>query len=162
MKSWLGGQPAKNDTLEHVASYIGQYADDYFQMTGITCGLDIPAQLPPHPLSSQMRHHLFLAVHEAFTNILKHSGATRAGVSMTCGAAALEITVTDDGGGFDPATIAAGPEEAAGSGNGLPQHAPAPSRKWAASAESNPNGAAGDHHPVRPAPERPVARKITP
>ena len=44
----------QNDTLEHVASYIGQYAQDYFQMTGIECELDIPTQLPPHPLSSQM------------------------------------------------------------------------------------------------------------
>ena len=75
----------QNDTLEHVASYIGQYAQEYFQMTGIECELDIPTQLPPHPLSSQMRHHLFLAAHEAFTNILKHSGATRARVSMASG-----------------------------------------------------------------------------
>ena len=49
----------QNDTLEHVASYIGLYAEDFFQMTGIQCELDIPTQLPPHPLSSQMRHHLF-------------------------------------------------------------------------------------------------------
>ena len=67
----------QNDTLEHVASYIGQYAEEYFQMTGIQCELDIPAQLPSYPLSSQMRHHLFLATHEALTNILKHSGATQ-------------------------------------------------------------------------------------
>ena len=62
----------QNDSLEHVASYrIGQYyAQEYFQMTGIQCELDIPTQLPPYPLSSQMRHHLFLATHEAFTNIL--------------------------------------------------------------------------------------------
>ena len=75
----------QNDTLEHVASYIGQYAQEYFQMTGIQCELDIPAQLPPHPLSSQMRHHLFLATHEALTNILKHSGATHAKISMASG-----------------------------------------------------------------------------
>src|SRR5882757_9159252 len=74
----------QNDLLEHVASYLGQYADEYFQMTGIECELDIPAHLPPHPLSSQSRHHLFLAAHEAFTNILKHSEATRARVSMAC------------------------------------------------------------------------------
>src|SRR5436309_3683318 len=63
----------QNDTLEHVGSYIGQYAHDYFQMTGIECELDIPTQFAPRSLSSQMRHHLFLATHEALTNILKHS-----------------------------------------------------------------------------------------
>ena len=33
----------QNDTLEHVASYLGQYAHDYFQMTGIECELDFPS-----------------------------------------------------------------------------------------------------------------------
>ena len=50
-------------------------------MTGVQCELDIPAEVPPYPLSSQMRHHLFLATHEALTNILKHSGATRAQIA---------------------------------------------------------------------------------
>src|SRR5436309_6866299 len=66
----------QNDTLEHVASYIAQYAQDYFQMTGIYCELSVPPQLPSHRIPSQTRHHLFLAAHEAFTNILKHSGAS--------------------------------------------------------------------------------------
>jgi ligand-binding sensor domain-containing protein/signal transduction histidine kinase len=91
----------QNDTLEHVASYIGQYALEYFQMTSIQCELDIPAQLPSHPLSSQMRHHLFLATHEALTNILKHSGATRAKISMVSGNAVFEINISDDGKGFN-------------------------------------------------------------
>jgi signal transduction histidine kinase len=90
----------QNDTLEHVASYIGQYAQEYFQMTGIECELNIPTQVPPHPLSSQMRHHLFLATHEAFTNILKHSGATRADVSMALSKAAFEIKIADNGKGL--------------------------------------------------------------
>jgi signal transduction histidine kinase len=106
----------QNDTLEHVASYIGQYAQDYFQMTGIQCELDIPAQLPAHPLSSQMRHHLFLGTHEALTNILKHSGATRAKISMVHGDAAFEIIIADDGKGFN---LAAGPDATASSGDGL-------------------------------------------
>jgi signal transduction histidine kinase len=95
----------QNDTLEHVASYIGQYAQDYFQMTGIECELDIPTQLPPHPLSSQMRHHLFLATHEALTNILKHSGATHAKISMVSGHKAFEIKIADDGKGFNASAI---------------------------------------------------------
>ena len=110
----------QNDTLEHVASYIGQYAQEYFQMTGIQCELDIPTQLPPHPLSSQMRHHLFLATHEALTNILKHSGATRARISMVFNNAAFEIIISDDGRGFNsPAIEAKSGSPAAASGDGL-------------------------------------------
>jgi signal transduction histidine kinase len=107
----------QNDTLEHVASYIGQYAQDYFQMTGIACELDIPTQLPPYPLSSQMRHHLFLATHEAITNILKHSGATRAWIAMKLDRDDFEIRISDNGKGFN----SHGPESGNGaaSGNGL-------------------------------------------
>jgi len=90
-----------NDTLEHVASYINQYAQNYFHNTGITCELDMPDQFEPHPVSSQARHHLFLAVHEAFTNILKHSAATRARVHMACVDARFEICIEDNGKGFD-------------------------------------------------------------
>jgi signal transduction histidine kinase len=90
------------DNLEHVGSYMGQYAQEYFQMTGIQCELDIPTQLPPHPISSQMRHHLFLATHEALTNILKHSGATRAAISMVSGNESFELKIFDNGKGFNP------------------------------------------------------------
>jgi ligand-binding sensor domain-containing protein/signal transduction histidine kinase len=109
-----------NDTLEQLASYIGQYVEEYFETTGIQCEVDLPTQTLPHPLSSQTRHHLFLAVREAFTNILKHSGATRSKVSMTCHDSTLEIVISDNGGGFDPPrTEVDGDEPSAGSGNGL-------------------------------------------
>jgi signal transduction histidine kinase/ligand-binding sensor domain-containing protein len=110
----------QNDTLEHVASYIGQYAEEYFQMTGIECTLDIPTQLPPVPLSSQMRHHLFLSAHEAITNILKHAGATRAGIAMQFDGEQFEIRVSDNGKGFNAAKVAFGNGSvAAAAGNGL-------------------------------------------
>jgi ligand-binding sensor domain-containing protein/signal transduction histidine kinase len=107
----------QNDTLEHVASYIGQYAQDYFQETGIVCELDIPAQIPAHPLSSQLRHHLFLAVHEAFTNILKHSGATRASVTIQVTSSMAEIVVRDNGKSF--VLPDGNGDSASDSGNGL-------------------------------------------
>jgi signal transduction histidine kinase/ligand-binding sensor domain-containing protein len=106
----------QNDTLEHVASYVGQYTQDYFQNTGVECELDIPAQLPPHPISSQARHHLFLAVNEAFSNTLKHSRAARCRVTISCSTTAFEICVSDNGAGFDQSVIES---NAASSGNGL-------------------------------------------
>jgi signal transduction histidine kinase len=110
----------QNDTLEHVASYIGQYAQEYFQMTGIECELNIPTQVPPHPLSSQMRHHLFLAAHEAFTNILKHSNASRADVAMVLSNSAFEIKISDNGKGLGTGQINSnGGLSATVSGDGL-------------------------------------------
>jgi len=110
----------QNDTVEHVASYLGHYAQEYFQETGIECKVDIPERLPPYTLSSQLRHHLLLAVHEAFTNALKHSHASQISVCMIYDGSALEIVISDNGNGFDPSVLhpAAGDSRVA-TGNGL-------------------------------------------
>jgi signal transduction histidine kinase len=110
----------QNDTLEHLVSYIGQRAREYFRRTGIECELEIPGRLPAQSLSAQSRHHLFLAVDEALTNILKHSGGTKVRIAMTCQDNGFEIAITDNGKGMD-----SGPEgpacasSTAGFGNGL-------------------------------------------
>lgn len=91
----------QNDTLDHLASYIGQYAQEYFSMTGMECELDIPPVLDSHPLSSQARHHLFMATHEALTNILKHSKASRASIRIALEGQTLSIQIHDNGCGFD-------------------------------------------------------------
>ena len=110
----------ENDTLEHLVTYVAEYAREYFRRTGIECELDVPASLPPQPLSSQSRHHLFMAVREALANILKHSSATRAKISMACRDGYFEIIVSDNGTGLDPASAEALAEgAAAGFANGL-------------------------------------------
>lgn len=110
----------EKDTLEHLVSYISQYAQDYFRRTGIEFDLEIPPQVPSQTLTSQSRHHLFLAVHEALTNALKHSGATRAKIAMSVRGSEFEIVVSDNGRGFDPAARDSGSaSSAAGFGNGF-------------------------------------------
>jgi signal transduction histidine kinase/ligand-binding sensor domain-containing protein len=110
----------QNDTLEHLVTYVAQYAREYFRRTGIECELEVPASLPSQPLSSQSRHHLFMAVREAMTNILKHSSATRAKISMACRNDTFEIVVADNGTGLDPASAEARADgAAAGFANGL-------------------------------------------
>jgi ligand-binding sensor domain-containing protein/signal transduction histidine kinase len=110
----------QNDTLEHVASYLGQYAQDYFQVTGIECEVDNATLLPPYPVPSQMRHHLFLAVREALTNVLKHSGATKVKVSLAGNDSQFQITIEDNGKGFDLSAAQVNIDSSASeSGNGL-------------------------------------------
>lgn len=110
----------QNDTLEHLVSYTGQYAQNYFNGTGIDCEVDIASHLPDAVISSQARHHLFLAVHEALTNVLKHSGAGRVRVIIACTDATLGIEVTDDGRGFAVPVLPRGGQSTEESGNGLP------------------------------------------
>jgi ligand-binding sensor domain-containing protein/signal transduction histidine kinase len=110
----------QNDTLEHLASYIGHYAQEFFLETGIESKTNISGQLPQYPLSSQARHHLLLAVHEAFTNVLKHSRAEEVNVSIVHNTPTFEIVVSDNGNGFNSsATVSPATNSKAATGDGL-------------------------------------------
>jgi signal transduction histidine kinase len=90
----------RNDTVDHLASYIFQYAEDYFQDTGVSCRLDVPAQLPDRPLSTEVRHNVFMAVKEALNNALKHAQATEVRVGLGLNDGRLAVTICDNGRGF--------------------------------------------------------------
>jgi ligand-binding sensor domain-containing protein/signal transduction histidine kinase len=96
----------KNDTLDNLATYICQHAGEFFQDTGIHCRLEMPHSFPAYPLSTEVRHNLFLAVKEALTNILKHAQATEARIHMGIDSTMCEITVSDNGRGFSPSGLA--------------------------------------------------------
>lgn len=90
-----------NDTLEHLAAYLGQYATEYLQNTAVECELHIPRGLPHHPLSAEARHNLFLAFEESLNNALKHGRPARIRVRMDVTPAQFEIRIIDNGSGFD-------------------------------------------------------------
>jgi signal transduction histidine kinase len=90
-----------NDTLQSLADYIAHFANELFEGDGLRCRLDLPADLPPLPLPPEMRHNIFLIVKEALTNALKHSGASEALVQAKVVERTLELTVRDNGRGFD-------------------------------------------------------------
>jgi ligand-binding sensor domain-containing protein/signal transduction histidine kinase len=110
-----------NDTLEHLAAYLGQYATEYLQNTAVECELHIPRGLPHHPLSAEARHNLFLAFEESLNNALKHGQPTHVRVDMRLAPARFEIIVEDNGRGFDPAEAGARANGSAAGrrGNGL-------------------------------------------
>ncbi|MEI8088160.1 MAG: sensor histidine kinase [Opitutaceae bacterium] len=99
------------DTLEGLGGYISQYVTDFASGTSMRCRLDIPALLPARFVSSRTRHHLLMAVKEALSNSLKHSGGNEMRVSLAIVDSNLIFSVSDDGRGFDLS--------AHGSGNGL-------------------------------------------
>jgi signal transduction histidine kinase len=90
-----------NDTLENLAAYLGHYATEYLQNTTVECELHIPQNLPHHPVSAEARHNLFLAFEESLNNALKHGHASRIRVDMRAEPAQFEITIEDNGCGFE-------------------------------------------------------------
>ena len=77
----------QNDTLDNLATYIFQYAQEYFQNTGVRCRMDLPPRLPDYPISTEERHNLFMAVKEV-----------RIGLALNEGK--LTLLITDNGCGF--------------------------------------------------------------
>lgn len=102
----------EHDTLDSFASYAGKFAHDLLSAANIRCRLDLPVRLPATPLTSAVRHNLFLAFKEALHNVVRHAAATEVQISLALADRALELTVADNGRGF---TVPAGK----GPGNGL-------------------------------------------
>jgi signal transduction histidine kinase len=71
---------------------------------GRACDIQLTADIIPIddrvPEASHI--HIFRIVQEAVSNIVKHSGATRATVSVSQGPRSIVITVEDNGKGFSP------------------------------------------------------------
>jgi signal transduction histidine kinase len=86
----------------------GQAREAYLHFTA-PVGLDVrlteeTGAAPPLP--SHVKEESYLIVREAIRNSLVHgAGATRLDVAVVVTDGALEATVSDDGAGFDPATV---------------------------------------------------------
>jgi signal transduction histidine kinase len=110
----------RNDTLENLVAYLSHYAVEYFQNTTIECEMRLPQEIPQCPLSSEVRHNLFLSFEEALNNVLKHSAATRVKVEMSVDSVGFEVRVIDDGKGLPaPGTAVEAPPKRVRGGNGL-------------------------------------------
>jgi len=95
-----------SDTLQSLVEYIAHFANELFEGNPMRCRLDLPHDLPARPLPPDVRHNIFLIVKEALTNALKHAGAGEVHVLAKISGNTLEISVRDEGKGFDPASPA--------------------------------------------------------
>lgn len=102
----------KHDSLESLANYVSQFAQEHLTLGGIRCVLEVPTVLPHLELGAEIRHNLVLSVREALQNIVAHARATEASVTLQLDENDLKITVKDDGAGFST-------EQQEGTGNGL-------------------------------------------
>jgi signal transduction histidine kinase len=94
-----------NDNLSHLAGYLGDMVGSMLEKAGLSCALDIPADLPDWPVHYDLRHDLVLSVKEALHNAIKHAEARVVTFSARCSAGYLTLEVRDDGKGI--ASVAA-------------------------------------------------------
>jgi ligand-binding sensor domain-containing protein/signal transduction histidine kinase len=96
-----------SDSLQSLVEYIAHFANELFEGNSTRCRLDLPHDLPAHPLPPDVRHNIFLIVKEALTNALKHAAAGEVRVQAKASARLVEIVIQDDGKGFDLAAMPA-------------------------------------------------------
>jgi len=90
----------RNDTLNGLVAYMVHYAEEFFEGAAVRCRLDVPARLPDHPLTAEVRHNLFLIVKEALNNVIKHASASEVWLRIAFYDSTLNIVVEDNGRGF--------------------------------------------------------------
>jgi signal transduction histidine kinase len=90
----------RNDSLDHFANYVAQFTRDFFGPTSLRTRLELPANLPACPMSTETRHQLFLLVKESFNNIVRHAEAAEVRLEMACENGDLRLTIADDGKGL--------------------------------------------------------------
>jgi signal transduction histidine kinase len=96
----------RNDTLERLVGYLGEFAAEYLATTGLDLHLELPAEVPVQLVESETRHEVLLATKEALNNAVKYARARRVTLRLTIEAETLIIEIADDGCGFDPQAIA--------------------------------------------------------
>jgi signal transduction histidine kinase len=101
-----------NDSLPSLATYLCQFAEEFFGATPIRCRLDVDDAFPQKALTSEVRHHVYFAVREAVNNIAKHARATEVWLRIKWRPNTLRIALEDDGRGFPN-------QPGVASGNGL-------------------------------------------
>ncbi|MEZ0257595.1 MAG: sensor histidine kinase [Chthoniobacter sp.] len=98
----------EHDHLESLVNYVCQLTQNLCETARIRCRIhscEVPSE---RRVTSETRHNVTLAVKEALHNAIKHAAAAEITVRMEFTDPRLLITITDDGRGFDSATVEAG------------------------------------------------------
>jgi two-component system NarL family sensor kinase len=84
---------------------IGQAMEWLLESSGLSSSLALKKDF--HPLPEEPSHsvkvQMYRCAQECISNIIRHSGATEATISLFAEDGRLVLTVTDNGNGFDPA-----------------------------------------------------------
>ena len=115
------------DTLDSLVTYSCDFAQDYLQLAGVVCRMEIPTRLPEVQLTADVRHNLLMTLKEALNNIVKHAGASEVQIKVVLEPELFTLTIRDNGKGFQldqfptPVNAAATQSTRGGmGGNGLP------------------------------------------
>jgi signal transduction histidine kinase len=90
---------------------------EWSRLTGVRA--DFTATGPVRPLNAEVEAALLRTAQESLSNVARHAGATRAGVTLSYMEDLIVLDVRDDGAGFDPSPDTARPPGGDGADGGF-------------------------------------------
>ena len=92
------------DRLSDLVQRMKQAAFNALQSNGLRVEFSAPeaTEQARIPLSPDRKRHLLLIFKEGVTNVARHAQASHVRASLTLNGHALQLTLEDDGRGFDP------------------------------------------------------------
>ncbi|MCX6270262.1 MAG: triple tyrosine motif-containing protein [Bacteroidetes bacterium] len=91
-----------NDVFRNLELRIREYAIPLFESRNIDFNIHFDEKLSAVQLPMDVRRNIYLITKEAINNLIKYSQCTRADIHFTEYAGGFEMSVTDNGTGFDP------------------------------------------------------------
>jgi len=92
-----------NDKFENLGQRISEFASPLFELKNIEFLIDYPDRMVNIRLAMENRRNIFLIAKEAVNNILKYAACTKASIRFNYENGCVEMEITDNGTGFDPA-----------------------------------------------------------
>jgi two-component sensor histidine kinase len=90
-----------NDTFEKVSGRMKKHASELFEATTTILHFNFDDRLNDVKLTMEQRKNFYLIYKEAVTNVVRHAKARNAGVFVSLVDDHVELSVNDDGKGFD-------------------------------------------------------------
>ncbi|MGF7076514.1 histidine kinase, partial [Mucilaginibacter sp. 3215] len=93
---------AENDEVSNLAGFIHKQAIKILEYSNIDLHVNASVNETPAIISGEKRRQVYLLVKEVLNNIVKHSEAKNAFLEINLYKNRLQISIRDDGRGFDP------------------------------------------------------------
>ncbi|NCT10873.1 MAG: sensor histidine kinase [Flavobacteriia bacterium] len=94
-----------NTTIANLLARIREYSTDYLEDYPIEIQNSFPENPPQTNITKESHRELFMVVKESLNNIVKHSKATKVNFTANINSKFLELSIKDDGIGFQTETI---------------------------------------------------------
>jgi len=97
-----------NDSWEDLLARMRRHASDVLESKEIKYKIDLPDKVAGSPPTMQQRRHIWLLFKELVANAAQHSQCTSVDIDMSVSHGVIELSVSDNGTGFDRDTVTKG------------------------------------------------------